>query len=545
MHTKLKLPLLVLAVLLLGCVGAVAVSEQQLQLLLRKFPDADLNKDGKLTVDEFREFRRKTPASGAAVPSRATTLAPASAATNAAAAGPVAIRITSDKAVPINPKIYGINCSEMFIFDLVQKSEYLSALGELQFNTFLFPGGSSYHHPTGSGGFNMRQEEIAQSRHGTEHRANKVGSPDFFQQFVGFMKPLGGHAVFIPNIAKGTIEELDFYLKKMSDAQVPVEAVVLGMEVQLGVFRFETSAAYIAAIKPYVEFLRAKYPGVRIAGWSMPVGRKASVPGSYHEWNREVAKIAGIDGFAEYGWTEFASAALRSRSAGVAASTPEGRLMEYDAFVENFPKKQIEVYAADWGRDKKMFMLQWGTHADRNLVVEGLHTVNFLFFMTEYNAAHENYFEVATWSIPLMQDITSGKRKGSGGGMLYQKDIALFSPYLYAKPLRYLYSGDKKIMQTSVEGVAKNGTMEVVKALAGAGPDGKKYLCILNRGPATALGAITVDGKTLSSGASVSVESVSGDSLSTTGGALKTFAGNKTLGSVSLEPYSVTMLIIP
>ncbi len=38
-------------------------SEQQLQMMLGKFPDADLNKDGKLTMDEFREFRRKKPAS--------------------------------------------------------------------------------------------------------------------------------------------------------------------------------------------------------------------------------------------------------------------------------------------------------------------------------------------------------------------------------------------------------------------------------------------------------------------------------------------------
>ena len=60
--------------------------------------------------------------------------------------------------------------------------------------------------------------------------------------------------------------------------------------------------------------------------------------------------------------------------------------------------------------------------------------------------------------------------------------------------------------------------MEVVKVLAGAGPDGKKYLCILNRGPAVALGGITVDGKTIPAGASVHVESVSGDTLSATGG---------------------------
>ena len=84
----------------------IILLEEQLQQLLRKFPDADLNKDGKLTVDEFREFYRKKQGGGAAAPASpsAPVPAPASAATNAAAAGPVAIRITSDKAVPINPR---------------------------------------------------------------------------------------------------------------------------------------------------------------------------------------------------------------------------------------------------------------------------------------------------------------------------------------------------------------------------------------------------------------------------------------------------------
>jgi len=531
-----------------ACAAERERMEEQLQQLLRRFPDADLNKDGKLTPGEYRQFRSKKPADGAdgARPSTATANKTLTAAPNASVAGKVEIRITSAKPAPINPKIYGINCAEMFIYDYVQKPEYLSALAQLQFNTFLFPGGSSRHHPTGSGGFNIRPDELAQSKGGTNTRINKEGYPDFFQQYVEFMKPMGGHAVFIPNLGNGTLEELDYYLKKMRDARIPIEAVVLGMEVQRGgPFGFENSAAYIAAIKPYIAFLKSKYPGVRIVAWSTPVGRKAVVPDSYRQWNRDVAKVAGIDGFAQYGWTEFGSQMRRSRGGGAVAGTPEQHLKEYDAFVQSFPSEQINAYAEDWGNDKKMFMLQWGTHADRNTVVEGLHAVNFMFFMTEYNAKHDNYFEIATWSIPIVQDITSSKRRNSGGGALYQKDIALWAEYLYAKPLRYLYSGNKKLLETSAAGVEKNGAMEVVKALTAAGPDGKKYLCVLNRGPAAALGAITIDGKTLASSASVRVESASGDTLSAPGGAVKTFAGEKTLASLRIEPYSVTTLIIP
>ncbi|MDZ4403270.1 EF-hand domain-containing protein [Prosthecobacter sp.] len=525
--------------------------DERLQQLVTRFPAADLNHDGKLSTDEFRQFRGEMQ-SGGTTSSTPSTIVPAE---TPAPAGKVTIKLTSANPVPINPKIYGINCAEMFIFDLVQKPEYLAALGELQFNTFLFPGGSSYHHPTGTGGFNIKEEEIAQSKHGSDHRINKVGSPDFFLQYLGFMKPMGGHAVFIPNIPNGTVEELDWYMKKMTDTQVPVETVVLGMEVQLGAFRFESSADYIAKIKPIIELLKAKYPKVRIVGWSTPVGRKSGVPESFRQWNRDVAQVPGIDDFAQYGWTEFASAAMRKRGSGE-VKTPEQRLGDYDAFVQSFPEKEIKAYANDWGADKKMFMLQWGTHADRNTALEGLHSVNFLFFMTEYNATHDNYFEVATWSVPLMSDLTSGKRKGSGGGVTYQQDIALWSPYLYAKPLRQFYSGDKSLLTAAVVGVGvgvgcgvwgveKQGAMEVVKALASAGPDGKKYLCILNRGLAIALNAITVDGKPLASDASVHIESVSGDTLTTTGGSLKTFVGDKSAASLSIEPFSVTTLTLP
>jgi hypothetical protein len=210
---------------------------------------------------------------------------------------------------------------------------------------------------------------------------------------------MSGHVAFVPNIFKGTVDELDLYLTRLAKARVPVDCVVLGMEVQLGPFSFPDSGAYIAAINPYIAFLKAKYPGVRIAAWSTPVGRRAATPGSFHQWNREVAKLAGIDGFAQYGWTEFGGAARKNRK-GNEASTPEQRLKPYDAFVESFPTQQIKVYADDWGSDKKMFKMQWGTHGDRNTVVEGLHMANFYFFMTQYNVEHDNYFEVATWSAP-------------------------------------------------------------------------------------------------------------------------------------------------
>lgn len=536
---KLRSPLSCFTLaLVISQVFAASTSEvdERLQQLLRRFPAADADHDGRLTIDEFRAYRSKI-GGGSDTPSSKREQPEASTPTN----GQVRIEISSDNPVPIHPGIYGINCAEMFIFDLVQKPEYLAALGDLQFHSFLFPGGSSFHHPTGNGGFNIREEEIEQSRHGTNHRIYKPGSPDFFLQFTQFMQPMRGHAVFIPNIANGTVEELDWYLQKMHEAHVPVDSVVLGMEVQLGAFRMDTSADYIAKIQPMIELIKTRHPGVRVVGWSTPVGRRSALPESFRQWNKEVAKVPGIDGFAQYGWTEFGGAARHGRS-DAGSKSAQQRLEAYDAFVRTFEDREIKAYADDWGADKKMFMLQWGTHADRNTVVEGLHTVDFLFFMTSYNATHDNYFETATWSVPIMSDLTSGKRKGSGSGMTYRKDIALWSGYLYAKPLRHLFNGGQSLLKTSVRGAGKSGAMDLVKALACSGADGKKHLCLLNRGPSVPLQNIAIDGKAVAPDALVHVESVSGESLDTTGGSLRIFTGDKTTASLSLEPYSVTML---
>src|SRR6266550_4005367 len=161
--------------LLLGAVSAFWIAtmarsvgqpaEEPLQKVLQRFPEADANKDGKLTREELLEFRRKLRPASSPAAAAANVPTPVAALSSP---GKVEIRVTSDRAVPINPKIYGINCAEMFIFDLVQKPEYLAALGELGLHTFSYPGGPSYyHHPTGSGGFNIRQDEVAQSKHGT------------------------------------------------------------------------------------------------------------------------------------------------------------------------------------------------------------------------------------------------------------------------------------------------------------------------------------------------------------------------------------------
>src|SRR2546430_2312304 len=94
----------------LACIGGEE-PEEQLQQVLRRFPNADLNKDGKLTRDELLQFRGKMRAPAPAPVASETTLG----ANRATAAGKVEIRVTSNISVPINPKIYGINCAEMFI----------------------------------------------------------------------------------------------------------------------------------------------------------------------------------------------------------------------------------------------------------------------------------------------------------------------------------------------------------------------------------------------------------------------------------------------
>jgi len=528
---------------------------ERLQQALRRFPDADLNKDGKLTLDEWREFRRRMQTGGAAEASRAANAAaqaPTAAATDTPPIGPVQIRITSEKPVPVNPRVYGIICEEMFVKDLVDEPEYIAALVDLKFKTYNYPGGSIsyYHHPRGTGGFNIRPAEVAKSRHGDESRFMKEGSgPDHFEQYLQFVKASGGEAVFTANILNGTVAELDEFLTRLQAERIPIAAVVLGVEMHLGQAEALGLDGYIQRIKPYITMLQARYPRVPIVAHSTPVGRVGQrARDSFHEWNRQLAKLPGISGFSQYGWPEFGGQPrLQTLRSGLTAETPSEIWQQYDEFVRTFPTRQIPVYQQDWGSDKKMYMLQWGTHADRNTPVQGLHIANFYFFLAQYNAAHDDYFAAATSALVLADKASGAGRRG--GGILYKEKIALLAPYLYTKPFRHLFSGDKKLLTASVNGAKGGGQGQTVKALAAAGPDGRKYVYVINSGPAVALGGLTVDGEALPPDLPLQVESVFGSSASISAGSTSapatTFAGEKKLRDLTLQPWSLTLLIAP
>jgi len=526
-------------------------SEAQLQQMLRRFPGADLNKDGKLTLGEFREFRRKTRPGGATAaprPANAPTATPG----NVPLAGAVEIQITSDNPVPVNPRVYG-NSANLKIFgykgDPVHTPEKIAAIAELKLKIFQYGGGpgSWYHHPKGMGGLNIRPEEAAKSRHAgdpTHYTTVFASGPDFFEQYIQFVKACEGEAMFVANILHGTVAELEEYLSRLKDAGIPIACVILGQEMHLGHARSLGLEGYIERIKPYIAMLQAKYPHVPIVAHSTPVGRRVErAPASFHEWNRQLAKLPGISGFSQYGWPEFGTEVRRLR--GAAAQTPDERWRQYDEFTRTFPDRQLPVYQRDWGADKKMYMTQWGTHLDRGTPLQGLHIANFYFFMAEYNAAHDDYFAMATLAQSLVEEMS--KEESRRTGVIYKDKIALLTPYLYTKPFRHLFSGDKKLLAASVKAAENGAKGETVKALAAAGPDGRKYLYMLNSGPPVPLGKVAVDGNPLPADLRVQVESAFGNPTAARVGSapVKTFTGEKQLRDLMLEPWSLTVMTIP
>jgi acyl-CoA thioesterase-1 len=307
---------------------------------------------------------------------------------------------------------------------------------------------------------------------------------------------------------------------------------------------------YLQRIKPYIPMLQAKYPHVPIVAHSTPVGRVGErAQASFHEWNQALARLPGIDGFSQYGWPEFGTD-VRRLMAGTSQETPDTRWRQYDEFARTFPDRQLTAYQQDWGGDKKMYMLQWGTHLDRNTPVQGLHMANFYFFLAQYNAAHNDYFAVATSAPILAENASTGARRG---GVIYKDKIALMASYLYTKPFRHLFSGDKKLLAATVQAAGNDSETVSVKAVAALGPDGRKYVYLLNSGPALSLGKVAVDGKLLPTDLRVEIESVWGDPASNSGDAAgrgasapaRTFTGERSLNAVVLEPFSLTLLITP
>ncbi|MCX7011823.1 MAG: SGNH/GDSL hydrolase family protein [Candidatus Sumerlaeota bacterium] len=462
------------------------------------------------------------------------------------------IEIASGKPTPVNPRVYGIICAEMLRNNLVATPEYLAALTDLKFKIFLYPGGSLsyYHHPTGTGGFNIRQEEYEQSAHGVNAPWSQYASgPDHFEQYIQFVKASGGEAVFVANVLYGNAAELDEFLTRLGAADVPIACVALGQEMHLGPGRALGLDGYMERINPLIAMLQAKYPTVPIVAPATPVARGAErASDSFHEWNKALAQLPGISGFTQYGWTEFGGQARLGAKESARDETPDEIWRKYSEFVKAFPAEQIPTYQADWGADKKMYLTQWGTHADRGTPVQGLHIANFYFFMAEYDATHNNYIAAAMSAVNLALKSTGATREVGTGD---PEKITLLAPYLYTKPFRHLFSGDTSLLAASVQGAEGRAKGEVVKALAAAGPDGRKYLYLINSGPAIALGELTVDGKALPAGSRVEVESVWGNpdagGQASRGGEApaKSFTGERDLGALVLEPLSLTLAIIP
>ncbi|MCX7011447.1 MAG: hypothetical protein NTW86_02565, partial [Candidatus Sumerlaeota bacterium] len=305
--------------------------------------------------------------------------------------------------------------------------------------------------------------------------------------------------------------------------------------------------------------LQAKYPSLPIVADGTPVGRVDSRPGdvvlaSFHEWNQRLAKLPGISGFSQYGWTEFeegqgSPSGLSQDRATDPVDLARRLTQYYDPFVSNLPSRQIAVYQADWGPEMKMHMTQWGTHHDGNTVLQGLHVANFYFFLAEYNAAHDDYFQTAISAFILADKAANPRDRDPmfGGGLLYKKNILLRSPYLYTKPFRYLFSGDKALLETSINGAVQDGSFATLKALAARGPDRKKYIYILNRGPATSCGTISIDGEEMPAETRGQVECVWGESLAAVPGkeGFETYSGERSLAGLAIPPYSLTVIIVP
>jgi len=390
---------------------------------------------------------------------------------------------------------------------------------------------------------------VRKSKHGDESRFMKEGSgPDHFEQYMKFVKASGGESVFTANILNGTVAELDEFLSRLKAADIPIACVVLGVEMHLGQPGELGLDGYIERVKPYIAMLLAKYPQTPIVAHSTPVGRVGDrAQPSFHEWNQALARLPGIVGFSQYGWPEFGTD-VRRLMTGAADQTPGERWRQYDEFTRAFPDRQLAVYQRDWGGDKKMYMLQWGTHLDRNTPVQGLHMANFYFFLAQYNAAHGDYFAVAT-AAPILA-VNVSKRAGLGG-VIYKDKIALMASYLYTKPFRHLFSGDKNLVVASVKAAENGAETQAVKALAATGPDGRIYLYLLNSGPAIPLGEVTMDGKALPAGLRVQVESAFGAEVSAVGAArgasapVKTFTGDKDIKGLVVEPFSLTLLVLP
>jgi acetyl esterase/lipase len=445
----------------------------------------------------------------------------------------VRLRVTTPKTpLRINPRVYGLVCAEMITKGFLDEPEYVEAIAELQLKVLQYPGGSAsyWHHPTGQGGLNARPEEVKKSAKGEASRwMEQTKGPDWFERYLALLKQSNAEALFIANVMHGTPEELDLFLQRLRREKIGIAAVALGQEMHLspGVVGL-TLEEYLRRIGPYIRLLKDKYPGVLVAVPATPVGRVTEKKRQrLHGWNQALAQVSGVDAFTQYGWTEFGGIGGRNIQRPAEQVWPG-----YRDFVLAFPTEQLPIYQRDFGPDKKFLMTQWGTHQDQNSPVQGVHLAHMYFFLTRYNAAHNDYFAAATLSVPL------AGVEGKGGrlpGIPYRDKVTLYAAYLYSKPFRHLYDGQQRLLDIQVTGGGE------VQALAAVGPDGRRLVYVLNPGPRRPLSALCIDTQDLHPATRVHIEAAyaaPGEQLAP----VAVLVGEQTLRDVVLEPWSLTLI---
>ena len=139
--------------------------------------------------------------------------------------------------------------------------------------------------------------------------------PDYFEQYIRFVKASGGEAVFVANILNGTVDELDEYLTRLGPSTSRLPRWSWASKCTWARRKRSAWTVTSSASSPISPCSGRSIPDVPIVAHSTPVGRAPELArASFHEWNQTLAKLPGISGFSQYGWTEFVGQArLQSR----------------------------------------------------------------------------------------------------------------------------------------------------------------------------------------------------------------------------------------
>lgn len=306
----------------------------------------------------------------------------------------------NNASITVNPKIFGVNIGFAFGRELDKDSGFVQLLRAMHPASLRFPGGTvaNYYHPN-LPVYGYVKNEIPFGL-GVLYNIQSKRSENILYNYIRLSKLVGSSAVYCANLMTGTLEETMFVLDELKKHNIPILGVELGNEFNLLPYRekeFKSGKIYADKVKATAAAIRQKYPEIKIAivgADIVPDDDNNQRSRFMRSWNQQLSEENFYDA---YVWHFYANCANCDNN------------KNFDqVYVQNlqelapFKTKKLDAisngFQKIYGNHHKLWLTEWNisnTTFLENTFTQAAYVYESFLKMIDINIQQNNYIEIS------------------------------------------------------------------------------------------------------------------------------------------------------